>query len=110
MPLIPVATVTAEQLQARLNIADADEAERVLAVALAELQRATEAAWRPVTVATWDDWIIRVAGAVKGARKRPTGQQGQLTTIEQGQAVAQSRDYLAPVRSELAQYVDLGFA
>lgn len=110
MPLIPVATVTAEDLQTRLNIKTLEEAGRVLDVALSELQRATESVWRPVTVATWDDWIIRVAGAVVGARKRPTGQQGQLTTIEQGQAVQQSRDYLAPIRSELVQYVELGLA
>lgn len=110
MALIPVATVTAEDLQTRLNIKTAEEAARVLDVAVSELQRATEAVWRPVTVATWDDWIIRVAGAVVGARKRPTGAGGQLTTVEQGQPVAASRDYLAPIRGELANYVDLGFA
>lgn len=110
MPLIPVATVTAEQLQERLNLKTADEAARVLDVALTTLQRATEAVWRPVTVATWDDWIIRVAGAVVGAKRRPSGGAGQLTTTDQGQVVAPPRDYLAPVRDELAQYVDLGFA
>lgn len=110
MPLIPVATVTVEQIQTRLNIADAVEAERVLGVALDALYRATESVWRPVTVATWDDWILRVAGAVVGAKRRPSGGNGQLTTTDQGQAVAVPRDYLAPVRAELANYTDLGFA
>lgn len=109
MPLIPVATVDAAAIASRYNV-DATEAERVLAVALAELQTATNAVWRPVAVATWDDWIVRVAGAVIGAKRRPSGGQGQLTTVEQGQAVAQSRDYLAPVRADLALYCDLGMA
>lgn len=110
MPLIPVATVTAAQLQERLNLKTLDDAQRVLDVALTTLQRATESVWRPVTVATWDDWIMRVAGAVVGAKRRPSGGNGQLTTTDQGQAVAVPRDYLAPVRDELANYTDLGFA
>lgn len=106
---VPVTTWTPELLTARLNLKE-DEGQRALDVALEQLWRATTDAYRDVPQGTWDDWTLRVVGAVIGARKRPTGSSGQQTTTEQREPIRVSRDYLEPVRHELVQYVGLGFA
>lgn len=111
--LIPPATSwetawTPELVAARFNT-DATESIRVLEVALAELRRAFADAFRPVPAATWDDCVLRVVGAVVGAKRRPSGGAGQLTKADvDGPPIP--RDYLAGVRHIIAQYVVPGLA
>lgn len=101
---------TAAAIATRFKL-DAGEAERVLMLALTELDRATESAWRTVPVPTWEDWIIRTCGAVLAAKKRPTAGASQGTSADQAQPrPAGPREYLAPLRGELANYVAWGMA
>lgn len=102
---------TADAIAARFNL-DAGEGERVLALALAELDRATLSAWRAVPVPTWEDWIIRTCGAIIAAKKAPTSSgASQDTRADQGtRRPAGPRAYLAGLQNELSQYVGLGFA
>lgn len=87
------------------------EAERVLMLALTELDRATLSAWREVPVPTWEDWIIRSCGSILAAKKRPTAGASQGTSADQAQPrPAGPRDYLAPLRAELANYTAWGMA
>lgn len=102
---------TAAAIATRFNL-DGGEAERVLELALSELDRATTSAWRAVPVPTWEDWIIRTCGAIIAAKKTPTSSgASQETRADQGSSrPAGPRAYLAGLRDELAQYVGLGFA
>lgn len=110
MTALPAPTVTKEQIATRLNL-KGDEPERVLTTAITTLERELQHAWREVPVELYDDWILRVAGAIVGSAKRPTGTTGQFTSADQTSPVpGPSRDYLVAVRGELAQYVPLGFA
>ena len=104
VPEAPV-TLTAQTVQTVFNVKSAEEAQRVLDVAVSTLNRALAGAFRTVDQITYDDMVRRVVGAVIGSKRRPSGGNGQLTTVEADQPVAQSRDYLNPVRSTLAQYV-----
>lgn len=108
------ASATAEAIAARFKL-DAAEGERVLLLALSELDRATTSAWRQVPVPTWEDWIIRTCGAIIAAKKTPTAGAssgaGQETRADQGSSrPAGPRAYLAGIQNELVQYVGLGFA
>lgn len=110
MTMIPESGVTAEDVATRFNLT-AEEAGRVLGLALAELARVGESAWRPIPVALWDDWTIRVCGGIVAAKKRPTAGASNGTSADQAQPrPAGSREYLAPIRGELANYTELGFA
>jgi hypothetical protein len=108
MPLIPESTtVDVPAVEARFKLDEA-EAGRVLDLALAELARATETVWREVPEPIWDDWIIRTCGAIVAAKKRPTAGSSQGTSADQAQPrPAGPREYLAPLRNELAHYTDL---
>lgn len=106
--------VTVDSIAERLKLSPA-EAERVLLLALTELDRATTSAFRTVPVPTWEDWIIRVCGAIVAAKKTPTtnssGGASQGTRADQGSSrPAGPRAYLAGVQPELNNYVGLGFA
>lgn len=105
------AGVDAAAIAARFKL-DPDEAERVLMLALTELDRATLSAWRAVPVPTWEDWIIRACGAIVAAKKTPTSSGvSQDTRADQGSSrPAGSRAYLAGLQSELRAYTGLGFA
>ena len=103
----------ADAIAARFQLTPA-EAERVLLLALTELDRATVSAWRTVPVPTWEDWIIRTCGTVIAAKKTPTTSSSgasQGTRADQGSSrPAGPRAYLAGIQNELVQYVGLGFA
>lgn len=103
-------TITAEAIAARFKLTLEGEGERVLKLALSTLETATESAWRPVPVETWDDWIIRTCGAIVAAKKLPTAGGSQDTRADQGTPRFGSRAYLAGIRDELVNYVGLGFA
>lgn len=103
MTLIPESTVTAADVAARFNLA-ATEGERVLELALTELGRATETVWRPVPAPTWDDWIIRVCGAIVAAKKTPTASSKASTRADQGAARPSTRGYVGFLADELALY------
>lgn len=108
--MLPVSTVTADQIATRFKL-DPAEAERVLMLALVELDRATLSAWRPVPLPTWEDWIIRTCGAIVAAKKTPTAGAAQDTRADQGTPrPGGPRAYLAGLTGELSNYVDLGFA
>lgn len=104
VPDAPV-NVTAENVVATFNVKTPDDAQRVLDLATVTVNRALAGAFRSMDQVTYDDVIRRVVGTIVGARKRPSGGNGQLTTVEQGNPAAIERDYLYPVRSTLAQYV-----
>jgi hypothetical protein len=107
---VPESTITAEQIATRFNLEPA-EGERVLLLALSELDRATTSAWRPVPLPTWEDWIIRTCAAVIAAKKVPTSGASQDTRADQGPPrPGGPRAYLAGLQGELANYVNLGFA
>lgn len=106
---LPVTLLTADELAAKHNVT-ADAAAELLAVADAECRRVFAEAFREIPQATWDDCVRRVAGAVVGAKRKPTGSAGTMTTTEQGAPVASSRNYTAPIREQIANYVAGGLA
>lgn len=99
------ATLTVPVVKSIFKIESDEEAQRVLDVAVTHVNRAFAGAFRTVDQITYDDVVRRVVGQVVGSKRRPTGGNGQLTRVENEQPVASPRDYLAPVRSTLAQYV-----
>lgn len=110
MSLIPEGGVTSEDVATRFNLT-AEEADRVLALAHAELDRVGETVWRPVPAPLWDDWTVRVCGGIVAAKKRPTAGASNGTNADQAQPrPAGSREYLAPIRAELANYTEPGLA
>lgn len=101
--------VTADQVQERYKLATPEEAQRVLDLALTELGRALETVWRPVPAPTYQDWIIRTCGSIVAAKKRPTAGSSQETRADQGAPrPGGPREYLAPLRGELAHYTAWG--
>lgn len=107
---LPVTGITAEQLRASLNLKSDADAAGILAVADDECRRAFSAAFRAIPQTTWDNCILRVAGAIVGAKRRPAGGAGQLTTAEQPEPVHAPRDYTAPIRAIVANYAGPGLA
>jgi hypothetical protein len=108
---VPETSVTAEQITARFKLTLEGEGERVLLLALTTLNTATIGAWRSIPVPVWDDFVIRTCGAIVAAKKLPSSGAGQETRADQGTPrPGGPRAYLAGVRDELAQYVNLGLA
>lgn len=104
VPDAPV-TVTAAVVKSVFNVKTDEDAQRVLDLATTYVNRALSGAFRTMDQITYDDVIRRVVGTIVGARKRPSGGNGQLTTVEQNAPAPVERDYLYAVRSTLAQYV-----
>lgn len=104
IPNAPV-TVTPAVVKSVFNTKTDEDAARVLELATATVNRALSGAFRAMDQGTYDDVIRRVCGTIVGARKRPTGGNGQLTTVEQNGPAHVERDYLYAVRATLAQYV-----
>lgn len=106
--MVPESDVTAAQIALRYKLSQ-EESERVLDLALAELGRATETAWRPIPAPTWQDWIIRTCGSIVAAKKRPTAGSDQGTRADQGSPrPGAPGGYLGPLRAEIQLYTDLG--
>lgn len=101
------ADLTAEQLATLLNIKDQGDAERVFQLAITTVNRELTGAFRDVPPNVYDDLVRKVAGAIVGSRRRPAAGSGQLSRADQdapGQP-APPRDYVGPIRAELALYV-----
>lgn len=97
----------AAKLKTLLNLKTDDEGQRVLDLAVVEVGRAFDGAFRDVPQVVFDDCVRRVAGAIVGSTKRPSSPAGagQLTTVAAQQPVAGSSDYTATIRQLVAQYV-----
>lgn len=106
MSLIPDApTFDAAELRTRLNLKEG-ESDEIFALAVLTVNRELVGAFRDVPGEVYDDLVRRVAGAIKGAQRRPAGGNGQLTRTDQAEPGPPApRDYAAPIRAQLALYV-----
>lgn len=104
-------TVTPEAVAKRAGLRGdgaTAEAERVLALAEAELEEALEEAFRQPLVVKLDEMVLRVASDFARAGKTSSGQQGNQ--VEGSDARPVPRDPLSSVRAMLARYVLEGLA
>lgn len=106
---LPATNLTAAELAERHNIT-ADAAAELLALADGECRRVFAEAFRAIPQATWDDCVRRVAAAVVAAKRRPAGNAGQQTNVEQNAIVVTSRDYTSGIRDMIANYAPGGLA
>lgn len=106
MALTPATTIDAAKLAVRVGGKPTDpEVQRCLDLAVAELDRATVAAFRAIPQATMDELVLSVGQAMWDRRKTSSQGGGQITVEGTQQLPRTPRDPLASVRSILAQYV-----
>lgn len=98
-------TVDAAKLATRIGTKDQAEAQRCLDFALAELERATQPAFRPIPAATLDEMVLSV-GQAAFDRRRTASNGGAQLAVDGGQQLPRTpRDPLSSVRAILALYV-----
>lgn len=97
-------TVTAEQLGKRCGVNDEQERERLLALAISELDTALLKAFRPMPTPEIDECIYRIGRALKDAGKTSTG--ASQLQVDGGVAVPRApSDPLASSRKIIQRYV-----